>query len=90
MVPTADVRAALTNVERGNTELAIVYRTDAASGEGLTILDIVPDGSHPPIVYPVAVVADGARADRARRFAGFLAGARATEAFARLGFSPAR
>ena len=88
-VPTADVRAALTNVERGNTDFAIVYRTDAASGDGLIVLDIVPDGSHPQIVYPVVVVAGSDRAAAARRFAEFLAGARAMEVFGRYGFPPA-
>ena len=87
MVPTADVRAALTNVERGNTDLAIVYRTDALSGEGLVILDIVDAGSHSPIVYPIALVARDERAEAARRFASYLTGTRAQSAFSRYGFS---
>ena len=87
MVPTADVRAALTNVERGNTDLAIVYRTDALSGEGLVILDIVDAGSHSPIVYPIALTARGERAEAARRFASYLSGTRAESAFSRYGFS---
>ncbi len=87
VVPTADVRAALTNVERGNTDLAIVYRTDALSGEGLVILDIVDAGSHSPIVYPIALVARGARAEAARRFVSYLTGTRAQSAFSRYGFS---
>ena len=87
MVPTADVRAALTNVERGNTDLAIVYRTDALSGEGLVILDIVDAGSHSPIVYPIALIARGERAEAARRFASYLTGTRAERAFSRYGFS---
>ena len=87
IVPTADVRAALTNVERGNTDLAIVYRTDALSGEGLVILDIVDAASHSPIVYPVALTARGERAEPARRFASYLAGPRARDAFSRYGFA---
>ena len=90
MVPTADVRAALTNVERGNTDLAIVYRTDALSGEGLVILDIVDAGSHSPIVYPIALTARGERAEAARRFASYLSGTRAERVFTLRVLSAAR
>lgn len=87
IVPTADVRAALTNVERGNTDLAFVYRTDALSGEGLLILDIVDSGSHSPIIYPLVLTAGADRMEAARGFASYLTTGRAIGEFTRYGFS---
>lgn len=87
VIPTPDVRAALTNVERGNTDTALVYRTDAMSGEGLAVFDIVPADSHSAIIYPAAVIASSDRPGEARRFAEFLAGPEAQRVFARFGFS---
>ena len=83
------MRAALTNVERGNTDAAIVYRTDAATGRDLLILDIIPPGSHSPIVYPAVVISRSERPERAREFAEFLVGDAAGRIFARFGFDPA-
>jgi extracellular solute-binding protein len=37
--------------------LGIVYQTDAFADKGVKILDAFPDDTHPPIVYPIAVVA---------------------------------
>ncbi len=89
IVPTGDVRAALTNVERGNTDAAIVYRTDAVTGNDLLIADIVPPGSHSPVVYPVAVISRSERPEAALRFAEFLDGEAAGRIFERFGFDPA-
>jgi molybdate transport system substrate-binding protein len=50
------VRAALLLVSRGEAPLGIVYRTDAAADPGVVIVGAFPDDSHPPIVYPAAVV----------------------------------
>lgn len=88
IVPTGDVRASLTNAERGNTDAAIVYRTDAVSGSDLQILDIIPPDSHSPIVYPVVVTTRTKRPEAARRFAEFLVGEAAGKIFARYGFTP--
>jgi molybdate transport system substrate-binding protein len=89
IVPTSDVRAALTNVERGNTDVAIVYRTDAATGRDLLTFDIIPPGSHSPIVYPVVVISRSERSGAAQEFAEFLGGDAARRIFARFGFDPA-
>jgi molybdate transport system substrate-binding protein len=89
IVPAPDVRAALTNVERGNTDAAVVYRTDAATASGLLIFDIIPPGSHSPIIYPAVVTIHSQRPDAARAFAEFLGGDAAGRIFARFGFAPA-
>ncbi|HSW11829.1 MAG TPA: molybdate ABC transporter substrate-binding protein [Solimonas sp.] len=62
MVGTDDVRTALAFVERGECPLGIVYATDAAISTKVEIVERFPEGSHKPIVYPVALV-KGARAE---------------------------
>jgi molybdate transport system substrate-binding protein len=49
------VRAALLLVSRGEAPLGIVYRTDAAADPNVKIVATFPDGSHPPIIYPIAL-----------------------------------
>ncbi|MDP3089368.1 MAG: molybdate ABC transporter substrate-binding protein [Nitrospira sp.] len=49
-------RAVLDLVAKGEAEVGIVYRTDAASDEHVRILDTAPEDSHTPIRYGVAVV----------------------------------
>ena len=49
------VRAALLLVSRGEAELGVVYKTDATADPKVKIVATFPAGSHPPIVYPVAL-----------------------------------
>lgn len=55
LAPTADVRAALRMVGRGETALGIVYATDAASSTGVDVVAVFPETAHRPIRYPAAV-----------------------------------
>lgn len=52
-----NVRAALVLVSRGEAPFGIVYKTDALADRRVKVLDTFPPDSHPPIVYPVAVLA---------------------------------
>jgi molybdate transport system substrate-binding protein len=54
---TDNVRAALLLVSRGEAALGIVYETDAKVEPGVKIVGAFPEGSHPPVVYPVAATA---------------------------------
>jgi len=56
LAPAENVRAALALVARGETPLGIVYQTDAASDKDVKIVGIFPQDTHPPIIYPSAVV----------------------------------
>ncbi|MCJ8519058.1 molybdate ABC transporter substrate-binding protein [Rhizobium tarimense] len=51
-----NVRAALQYVSRGEAPYGIVYRTDAKADPGVTVVGIFPEDSHPPIVYPAALL----------------------------------
>ncbi|MFN7104742.1 MAG: molybdate ABC transporter substrate-binding protein [Pseudorhizobium sp.] len=51
-----NVRAALQYVSRGEAPYGIVYRTDAASDPGVAIVGTFPEDSHPPIIYPIALL----------------------------------
>ncbi len=88
LAPAANVREALTFVQRGEAEAGIVYATDAAVGAGkVTVIGTFPADSHAPIIYPAAIVA-GRDRDEVRRLFAFLASAKAAAAFAHHGFTP--
>jgi molybdate transport system substrate-binding protein len=53
---TPDTRAALLMVSRGEAPLGIVYQTDAATDKSVKIVATFPESSHPPIVYPLAIL----------------------------------
>lgn len=58
LVAQADnVRAALAFVARNEAPLGIVYGTDAAVQDDVTIIGTFPADSHPPIIYPAAITA---------------------------------
>jgi molybdate transport system substrate-binding protein len=52
-----NVRAALALVARGEAAYGIAYQTDAAAEPGVRIAGTFPGNTHPPIVYPVALIA---------------------------------
>jgi len=57
LAPAENVRATLALVSRDEAPLGIVYQTDANSDKGVQIVGTFPDNTHPPIIYPIAVVA---------------------------------
>lgn len=81
-----NVRAALALVARGEAPFGIVYATDAAVEDTVTIAAIFPASSHPPIVYPVAVLAESAN-PAAEALADHLTTAAAAAVFEAYGFT---
>ncbi len=86
LVRAENVRVALAFVERGEAAAGIVYATDAALSKKVRVAGVFPEDSHPPIVYPVAVVAANDSA-AARDFLRFLESPAALDACRRFGFS---
>lgn len=87
VVPAENVRAALALVERGEAAVGIVYATDALASDKVEVVERLPAESHPPIRYPVAVLAASTHRDT-EAFRAFLASDEARAIFARRGFEP--
>ena len=81
-----NVRAALLFVDRRETPLGIVYATDAAADPEVKIVGVFPENSHPPIIYPIALIA-GNKNPAAARLLAFLASPAARPAFEKQGFT---
>jgi len=88
IVPVANVRAALTVVENGSADAAIVYETDAALAPHAVTAFIVTGPAAPRIVYPAAVVSHSRQHEAAQRFLSFLTGPQAAPIFRKFGFTP--
>ena len=80
-----NVRGALLFVARGETPLGIVYDTDAKIEPKVRIVGLFPDDSHPPIIYPGAVIANAANPEAAS-FLGYLQSPEAGVVFRKYGF----
>ncbi|MCL4189265.1 MAG: molybdate ABC transporter substrate-binding protein [Rhodobacteraceae bacterium] len=81
-----NVRAALALVSAGEAPFGIVYATDAVADGNVTVVGTFPADSHPPIVYPAALLTGAADpADRA--FLQALTSEAARAAFAGQGFA---
>ncbi|MDO9413418.1 MAG: molybdate ABC transporter substrate-binding protein [Pseudolabrys sp.] len=80
-----NVRATLAFVARGETQIGIVYETDAKVEPNVKIAGFFPEGSYPPVVYPVAATTS-AKPDAAK-YLDFLRSSSAKAIFEKYGFS---
>jgi molybdate transport system substrate-binding protein len=81
-----NVRAALALVSTGEAPLGIVYQTDAAADPKVRIVAAFPEDSHPPIIYPAAVLTGSSKASSAD-FLAFMQSAKARGLFEAQGFT---
>jgi molybdate transport system substrate-binding protein len=58
-----NVRAALLLVSRGEAPLGIVYESDAVSDPSVVEVGILPDATHPRIIYPIALTSGSTSPD---------------------------
>jgi molybdate transport system substrate-binding protein len=86
LVRADSVRSALAFVDRGEAVLGIVYATDALIDKRVRVIDVFPESSHKPIVYPAALTANAK--DDAAKFLAYVRGAAGDSAFKRFGFTP--
>ncbi len=87
LAPAENVRAALLLVERGEAPAGIVYASDVRVSSKLAVAGVFPESSHPPIVYPGAVLKQAAMPQQAAQLLSYLAGGTAQAIFHNLGFS---
>lgn len=81
-----NVRAALALVERGEAPLGLAYASDAQASAKVTAVAQFPETSHPPIRYPVALVA-GSTHPEAAAFRDFMLSPEGREVFLTHGFT---
>ena len=87
IVTALDARAALRLVEMKETEWGVVYYSDARESASVRIVRFLPDDSHDPIVYPLALCS--AADESAIDFYNMLTGEQAGRIFQKRGFLPA-
>ncbi|MBQ7454148.1 MAG: molybdate ABC transporter substrate-binding protein [Selenomonadaceae bacterium] len=82
----SDVRQVLAWVETGEADCGIVYATDAAISDKVTVIAAAPEGTHKPVVYPAAVIKSTKNLDAAKKFLDFTTSADAKKIFEQFGF----
>ncbi len=84
-----DVRQVLSYVQTGNADVGIVYATDALIAPQVRVLATVPENTHQPIVYPIAVLKESRHKIEAVAFEEFLKSSTARGIFEKHGFTVA-
>jgi len=85
LIPTVDVRAALTLAVDREADAAIVYASDAASSDEVSIVAAFDPGLHQPIEYPLLLL--GGAGPPAQRLFEFLVTERGRSHFLARGFT---
>jgi molybdate transport system substrate-binding protein len=88
LIGAENVRAALAYVDRGEAPLGIVYQTDAFIDNDVRVVDVFPEDSHPPIVYPAALTRRARR--EAEQFLRYVRSPAGDVVFRAYGFVPLR
>lgn len=85
-----DVRQVLTWVEGGNADAGIVYSTDAATTDKVTVVCEAPADSVQKIIYPVSIIKASKNVDAAQAFMSFLKTDTCKALFEKYGFKMAQ
>lgn len=86
LVMAQDVRQALVYADRGETDGAFVYKTDALLAREVVILFEVPQELYSPVTYPMALTDSGGANPEAKAFFAFLQSSQARAILSRYGF----
>ena len=71
---------------REGSTLGIVYQTDVAAEPSVKVVGFFPEDTHPPIIYPVALIAESNNPDAAA-FLAYLESPKAKSLFEKQGFT---
>jgi len=85
-----DVRQVLTWVEGGEVDAGIVYATDAATTDKVSVICEAPADSVKQIIYPVAILKESKLAEAAQAFISFLQTDECAALFDKYGFDMAK
>jgi len=85
-----DVRQVLTWVESGEVDAGIVYATDAATTDKISVICEAPSDSVKQIVYPVAILKESKQSETAQAFIDFLKTDECAALFEKYGFDMAK
>lgn len=86
VIPTENVRGALSAVEAGNADAAIVYKTDALISKRVRIAHEIFATNGPAISYPIAAIKDSKNSAGARQLISYLASPAGLRVFEKHGF----
>ena len=81
-----DIKTVLAWVETGEVDAGVVYATDAKGSDKVNIVCGAPEGSHKPVLYPVAAVKGSKHVEEAKLFIDYLSSDAAKEIFQKYGF----
>jgi len=87
LVMARDVRDCLMYAERGEVDVAFVYKTDALQAKQAKILFTVPQELYQRVTYPMALTVPGAKNKDAAAFFDYLHGDEAKSALTKYGFA---
>ena len=82
----SNVKEVLAQVEEGAVDCGVVYSTDAATSDKVDVVATAPEGTHKPIVYPVAVLKNAPNAEKAKEFIDYLKTDECSQVFEAVGF----
>ena len=82
-----NVRQVLDWVATGNAECGVVYATDAAIEDNVTVITEAPEGSCDPVIYPMGIVKASTQKDAAKAFTEFLKTKDAQDILTKYGFT---
>ncbi len=85
LAPAGNVRGALAMVERNETSVGVLYRTDALSRKKVSIIYVFPERTHDPIEY-VAAIVRGKQRPAVKEFYDMITGPNILGIFTRFGF----
>lgn len=88
MVMSQDVRNTLNWVATGEVDCGTVYKTDAfTEKDKVEIIATAPEGTHKPVMYPVAMIKDSAEDKAAKDFYQFIISEDGKKVFEKYGFT---
>ena len=91
LVLAENVRQVLDYAGRNEVDAAIVYSTDAKTRpRDVIVVTAAPEGSHKPILYPIAVVKGTKNEKAARAFISFVRSEQGKSILAQYGFEPVK